>query len=611
MKQSFWKRSMGMLLALVLILAAIPVGAMAAQSEFTLIELKGTDVILDETVFTYTGEEIRPNVTVRGEDRLLTLGKDYTLEYVNNIEVGTGKVVVKGIATAAPSYGYTGTVEIPFEIKAKSDEPQAPGFTLIELKGTDVTIEGTEFTHTGSPIEPKVTVTVGGKVLTAGKDYMVSYSNNVEVGTGKVTVTGIATASETVGYTGTVNIDFTIIEKEPEFILVEIKGTDVTIEGTEFTYTGKPIEPKVTVIVDGRELVLDKDYSVAYSNNIEVGTGKVTVSGIATASETLGYTGTVEIEFTIKAAAPVLTEIKGTDVTIEGTQFTYTGSYIEPKVTVTVGSKTLTPGKDYTLTYHSNIGVGTATAVVTGIESAGYTGTVNINFTIVKDSAQPDYQMVTLTRENVTIGGTRFFYTGKAIEPKITVTVDGKELKRGQDYALTYENNIQIGTATAIVTGIATASETLGYTGEVKVNFSIVEDTSDPEPVKYEITKGDKSTWYQESSKTLSFTADGDYEDFVGVKINGKELKESYYTVKKGSTIVTLKNSYLKKLDEGKYTITIEFEDGEATGAFRVREGLDSSNPETGDNIGIWFGLMGTSAAAAAVLFFARKKVFG
>lgn len=603
---------MGMLLALVLILAAVPVGAMAAESEFTLIELKGTDVTLDETVFTYTGEEIRPNVTVRVEDRLLTLGKDYTLEYVNNKEVGTGKVVVKGIATAAPSYGYTGTVEIPFEIKAKTDDqPQAPGFTLVELKGTDVTLEGTEFTYTGSPIEPAVTVTVGGKVLTAGKDYMVSYSSNVEVGTGKVTVTGIATASETVGYTGTVEMEFTIKAKEPEFILVEIKGTDVTIEGTEFTYTGKPIEPKVTVVVDGKELVVNQDYSVAYSNNIEVGTGKVTVSGIATASETLGYTGTVEIDFTIKAAAPVLTEIKGTDVTIEGTKFPYTGSYIEPKVTVTVGGKVLTAGKDYTLSYHSNLGVGTATAMVTGIEAAGYTGTVNVNFTIEKDAEKPDVQLVTLTRENVTIGGTRFFYTGKAIEPKITVTVDGKELKQGQDYSLTYENNIQIGTASAVVKGISTASETLGYTGEVKVNFSIVADTSDPEPVEYKITKGDKSTWYQESSKTLSFTANGDYDKFVGVQINGKELNEKYYTVKEGSTVVTLKNSYLKKLDEGKYTITIEFEDGEATGAFRVKEGLDSTNPETGDSIGIWFGLLGMSFTGAAVLFFSRKKIFG
>lgn len=521
MKQTFWERSTAMLLALILILAAVPVGAMAADNSFTLIELKGTDVILDETVFSYTGEEIRPNVTVRVEDRLLTLDTDYTLEYADNIEIGTGKVIVKGIATAAPSYGYTGTVEIPFEINAAGDDqPQAPEFTLVELKGTDVTVEATEFTYTGSPIEPKVTVTVDDKVLTA-----------------------------------------------------------------------------------------DRDYTVSYSNNTNVGTGKITVKGIATASETVGYSGTVEIDFTIKAAEPVLTEIKGTDVTIEGTRFTYTGSYIEPKVTVTAGGKVLTAGTDYTLTYHSNIGVGTATAMVTGIESAGYTGTVNVNFTIEKDSAQPEYQMITLTRENVAISGTRFYHTGKAIEPKITVTVDGRELKKGQDYTLTYENNVEIGTATAIVKGIATASETLGYTGEVKVNFSIVADTSEPESVEYKITRGDKSTWYRESSKTLSFTADGDFDKFEGVQINGKELDGKYYTVKKGSTVVTLKNSYLKKLEAGKYTITIDFEDGEATGAFRVREGLDGTNPETGDSIGIWFGLLGASAAAAAALFLFRKKL--
>ena len=610
MKHNLIRRSLSLLMALALVLAAVP-AAMATESDFTLMELKGTDVVLDETVFEYTGEEIKPNVTVRVEDRLLTLGKDYTLEYANNIEIGTGKVIVKGIATAAPTYGYTGTVEIPFEIKAKADAPQAPEFTLVELKGTDVTIEGTEFTYTGSPITPKITVTVDGKVLTAGRDYALVYENNTEVGTATAIVTGIATASETVGYTGTVEIDFTFKAAEPEYILVEIKGTDVTIEGTEFTYTGNPIEPKVTVTVDGKVLTQDTDYSVAYSNNVNVGTGKVTVSGIATASETLGYTGTVEIDFTIKAAEPVLTEIKGTDVTIEGTQFVYTGSYIEPKVTVTVGGKVLSAGKDYTLRYHNNVGAGTATAVVTGIETAGYTGTVNVNFTIVQDSQTPEYEMITLTKENVTIGGTRFFYTGKAIEPKITVTVDGKTLTLGKDYSLVYENNIEIGTASAIVKGIATASETLGYTGEVKVNFSIVEDTSDPESVDYEITKGDKSTWYQESSKTLSFTVDGDYDDFVGVKIDGKALNKKYYTVKEGSTIVTLKNSFLKKLDEGKHTITIEFLDGEATGAFKVVEGLDTSNPETGDMIGIWASVMGISLTAAAVLIFSRKRIFG
>ena len=98
-------------------------------------------------------------------------------------------------------------------------------------------------------------------------------------------------------------------ETEPEaptFTLVELKGTDVTIDGTEFQYTGKAIEPAVTVTVDGNQLVEGKDYSVTYTNNVEPGTATVTVRGIATASETLGYTGEVSINYTI--TAPVTPE---------------------------------------------------------------------------------------------------------------------------------------------------------------------------------------------------------------------------------------------------------------------------------------------------------------
>ena len=515
MNKTLWKRSMSMLLALILVLAAVPVTALAAESEFTLVELKGTDIILDETALQYTGEEIRPNVTVRVDGKLLTLDQDYTLKYADNIEVGTGKVIVTGIETASETVGYTGTVEIPFEITAK-----APAFTLIELKGTDVVIDGTEFTYTGSPIEPKVTVTVEGKELTAGKDY-----------------------------------------------------------------------------------------SVAYTNNVEVGTATVTVAGNATASETVGYTGTVEIDFTIKAAAPVT--LKDSDVTLEGTEFTYTGSYIEPKVTVTVGDKVLTQGTDYTLSYRNNIGAGTATAIVTGIEAAGYTGQAVVNFTILRDPELPEFKLVTLTDANVTISAREFVYTGKAIEPKITVTVDGKALVLGADYSLIYRDNINVGTGTAVITGIATASETIGYTGTVEVEFEIVTAEETPEEAEYKITKGDKSTWYQESGKSLSFTANGDFEKFAGVRIDGKTLSEKYYTVKEG-TVVTLKNSFLKKLDLGKHTITIEFEDGEAEGAFKVAEGLDTSNPETGDasNITLWISVMGISAAAGAAMLVFRRKYF-
>lgn len=528
MLKPIWKRSVSMALALILLLCAAPVTAMAAEGRFTLIQLEATDVELDGTAFQYTGQEIRPNVTVRVRDTLLTLDRDYTLEYADNIEIGTGKVIVTGIATASDSIGYTGTVEIPFEITK-----EAPAFTLIQLKGTDVIIDGTEFTHTGNPIEPAVTVTVEGNTLTAGKDY-----------------------------------------------------------------------------------------SISYRNNVEPGTATVTVSGIATASETLGYTGTVEIDFIITPAAAALVELQESDVAIEGTSFTYTGSYIEPKVTVTVNGSELIRDEHYTLRYHSNVGVGTATASVTGIESAGYTGQVNVNFTIEKDPEAPAFQLIELQGTDVTIEGTEFPYTGKAIEPKVTVTVNGKELVRGQDYSLTYENNIQVGTAQVIVRGIATASETLGYTGEVKLPFTIAQsqdetnpadpEASEPETVEYKITKGDKSTWYQESTKTLSFTANGDFKDFQGVKIDGKDLPEKYYAVKSGSTVVTLKNTFLQKLSTGKHTITILFEDGEAEATFLVAEGLDTSNPETGDNfnMGLWVTLMGASLAGGICLFVFRKKIF-
>ena len=74
-------RSLSMALALMLLIAAMPFGTQAAENDFT--ELVATDITLDETRFEYTGEEIRPNVTVRVQGTLLTLDKDYTLEYKN------------------------------------------------------------------------------------------------------------------------------------------------------------------------------------------------------------------------------------------------------------------------------------------------------------------------------------------------------------------------------------------------------------------------------------------------------------------------------------------------------------------------------------------------
>ena len=429
MKKHFLKRSFGFALALMLVLSALPVTALAAETPASdFVELVATDVWLDETVFEHTGREIMPNVTVRVDGTLLTLDKHYKLEYADNIEVGTGKVIVTGVATE----GYIGTVEVPFYINEKT--PEEPEFTLIELTASDVSISGTEFPYTGEAIEPAVTVTAEGQTLTAGKDYSVEYVNNVEVGTATVIVRGIATASQTLGYTGAVSLNFTIQATQPEeYPLVEIQHSDVTINGKQFTYTGK------------------------------------------------------------------------------------------------------------------------------------------------------------------------------AIEPEITVTVDGKVLTAGKDYSLKYENNVEVGTGYAIVSGIATATQTGGYTGQVKVNFTIAEAPKTPD---YQITKGNGAKWYQESGTSLSFTANGDYSDFIGISINGKRLEDSNYTVKSGSTVITLKNSYLKKLDLGTYTITVHYTDGEAEGTFQVLAA--SENPKTGDTgIHLWVATLFVSLTGlAGAAFVCRKKFF-
>ena len=204
MKHLKFLRCLSLVLALLLTAAALPAGALAASGQIH--ELVATDITLDQTHFEYTGQEIRPNVTVRVKDHLLTLDRDYTLEYRDNVEVGTAAVVVTGIATS----GYMGTVEHPFYIDPKtSDDSQSEPTTII---GTDVTVDGTQFPYTGEAVEPAVTVTVAGKELVAGEDYTLVYENNIQPGTGSLTVTGVADK----GYTGSVTIHFTITEATPE-----------------------------------------------------------------------------------------------------------------------------------------------------------------------------------------------------------------------------------------------------------------------------------------------------------------------------------------------------------------------------------------------------------
>ena len=356
----------------------------------------------------------------------------------------------------------------------------------------------------------------------------------------------------------------------------QIVATHVTIEDYTFPYTGQEVCPEVTVTV--AEVLLEEDthYTLAYKDNLQAGTASVTVTGIVEA----GYEGIVTIPFTIEAPNGTLTELLGTHVTLEKTSYVYTGQPIVPTVTVKVGNTVLTQGRDYTVTCENNTQPGTATLTVEGIATAsmtqGYTGKVTVEFTITEAPQQPE--PTDPTEE-----------TQPSEETKPT-----EETKPAEETKPTEETK---------------PVEETKPTEETKP-VEETKPTEETKPVSYTITKGNKATWYQNSGKTLSFTADGKLDDFKGVSINGKALDESQYDVKKGTTL-TLKTSYLNKLSVGKYTITLQFADGAAEGSFTVSDKLNPTNPVTGDDsaVGLWIMVtLGSLAALGGAAFFLRKK---
>lgn len=135
------------------------------------------------------------------------------------------------------------------------------------------------------------------------------------------------------------------------------------------TYTGSEIEPEIDVSVSGEKVMENTDFTVKYSNNINVGTAKVTVSGKGIYKVLSSIAN-----FTIitKSIAPVtFAEISEQD---------YTGEAVIPTLTVTDGNRVLKEGVDYTVTFKNNVNEGTATATIQGI--GNYHGSASTSFQI-------------------------------------------------------------------------------------------------------------------------------------------------------------------------------------------------------------------------------------
>lgn len=408
------------------------------------ISLAEAEVKIKYASFCYTGKEITPGnyngtdtVTVTLGEKTLKKGTDYEISYENNISVGfkTAKVIVTGIND------YEGEAKAEFSVS-----PQRAEIASLTTKNDGIIVTWDE--------------------REGASGYQILYSKDKTFKTGCHTYT----------VQGRNNVNLSGIPKAGETYYIKVRAfvtEDGTTNGTRLgaysnvdsikcmdnlrsasaascVYTGKERKPAVTVKGTGGVLLkAGTDYTTTYTNNINVGTGTVTITGIGK------YQGTLVRNFKINPYN--LTTCK-VEPTIPKTSYTYTGSAINPVPSLTINGYKLVAGKDYTVTYVRNVNVGTPYAKVLLWGKGNYTGRVYKVYKITPQS---------LSSGTVTIPSNYYEYLGSPITPKATVTFKSKTLKLGTDYTVSYKNNNAPGTATITVKGCG------NYTGSISHTYAL------------------------------------------------------------------------------------------------------------------------------------------
>lgn len=297
-------------------------------------------------------------------------------------------------------------------------------------------------------------------------------------------------------------------------------------------YTGDEIKPEPTVTFNKTVLTKGTDYDVTYKNNVNTGTGQVTITGKG------NFTATAGKSFKINQAA--ITNATIADILPQQ----YTGSAIEPDPVVTFNGKTLKKGTDYNVKYDNNTEVGSsALVIVSGI--GNFNNIATRHFTI--KSSEKDLQV---------------FYTDYAEDRTKTYgdpDFDGSATLSIGDGAITYKSSDtsvatiseKTGTVTIKNAGTTTITATAAATetyAEASTSFVLTVEKAD-----IIVTAPDKTIHQGERAPVLSDLArDGDYsvEGLVG---NDVLRGEAYMSYRKNGTAVTPDTS-----ETGSYDIAIE-----------------------------------------------------
>lgn len=357
----------------------------------------------------YTGKPIKPEVHVYDSKTRLQQGRDYTITYKNNVNAKAASATKKAPTIIVKGKGnYAGTETETFTIQQ------------INLNDPEIVCGNLTSAYT-SKVQKKIpAINYGGKKLTNNKDFIVSYPDLSRGVTEAYCAPGtyeiLLTAKEGGNYTGTRSVGLTITKST----LISKAAVDKI---PKQAYTGYAIEPELMVRLQNNILVKDTDYTVAYTDNKEIGKATAILTGIG------DYEGTKKVTFNI-----IGTSLSKADIQ-KITDQTYNGSEQKPDIIVSMNGSKLQNEIDYTVTYTNNLNAGKATATITGINA--YTGVIKKTFRINAYDLKEDVEYK--------IDGIQNRITCKYLKdgstPKIELTFDTTKLTEGTDYTLSYKNN--------------------------------------------------------------------------------------------------------------------------------------------------------------------------
>ena len=438
----------------------------------------------------YDGMPHIPQVIVICEGKTLVPDKDYVVYYEEQVtEVGNYELTVKGIGV------YEGEKAVSYFVADRGDilMEDTPEDGIIPEGLWVAGIREGGYDYTGTAIKPEMRVYDKNVLLKEQVDYTVSYKNNINANDASVaakaptlTVTGKG------NYTGKDTKTFKILP-------LDISSPLFEAENISIASTGKAQKPVPTLYFGSRQLKNKTEFTYSYYKTDETTAAAGTDSAAPTLNaagtdnaapadgaekldsvkdvgtyyvELTGngnFTGSRTVKLTVLPSAkdnPAVKLISKVTVARIPSQVYVTANkngIVTPEITVKDGKTVLEEGVHYTVSYSNNNRVGTAFAIIEGIEEAGYSGSRRVAFRITGTA---------ISKAKVTgLTGQTFVYNGEFHTPELTLTMklngEEKTLTENKDYTVQWQKNQNAGTATVVFTGIN------GYTGTMKKTFRI------------------------------------------------------------------------------------------------------------------------------------------